>query len=99
MNTKRVLLIGAGLLAYAVVAVSVFYILDHAWLSSCGRIRISFALREPSAAVLIPCLLSGLGVLAYLPLVGLGATFLARKLYRVLVVKGRRVQLANWPWA
>ncbi len=99
MNRKYVLLTGAGLLAYAVVAASLFYILDHAWLSTCGRMQFSFALREPSVAVLIPCLASGLGMLAYLPLMGFGAPFVARKLYRVLVAKGRKAQLANWPWA
>ena len=73
-RAQRYTLVLAGTLLYLAVAIGLFYASNHLWLSTCGAVRISFLDHEPTMPTVLTCVLSGIGLLAYLPVAGGGAS-------------------------
>lgn len=79
-------------LIYSVIAVGAFYIVHRAWNGVCGNISLAPMAENPSLGL---CALSGLALLAYLPLAGAGVVYLVRWVYRRLRGADRASDLAN----
>lgn len=79
-------------LIYSAIAVGAFYIVLHAWKGVCGNISLAPMADDPPLGI---CALSGLALLAYLPLAGAGVVYVVRWVYRRMRGADRASDLAN----
>jgi hypothetical protein len=79
-------------LIYSMIAIGLFFIVHRAWNGVCGNLSLSPMADNPPLGL---CALSGLALLAYLPLAGAGVVYLVAWIYRRLRGADKASELPN----